>query len=325
MTEAYADHRSPEGNNSARPARLPGIFSLAGDTPLLPVDLTTPGRRPCRLYVKLEGTNPSGSVKDRAAALMIRGKVDSGELRPGVTLLDASSGNFACAVAMFGRALGLDVTVVCNETLTADKARFIRYFGGQVVANDFGPYTYDGNRQCRMMLEQPGDRSYCFLDQLHNWDNPRAHETTTGPEILRDLPSCRLVVGSLGTGGTMLGVSRAVKGLRPDILIATVCSASGSRFPGVGAFDDGDYITPFMRTAQETCAFDFTVRINSTEVMRQLAALRGLGLFCGPQTAAVIASALRLADETDITDGIVVISGDAGWKNLDYLEQADES
>jgi cysteine synthase len=301
---------------------LPAIFSLVGNTPLLPVDLVTPQRHRSRLHVKLEGTNPSGSVKDRAAALMIRSQIDSGTLLPGYTLLDASSGNFACAVAMFGRALGIDVTVVCNETLTEDKRRFVGYFGGQVVANDFGSYTYDGNRKCRAMLEQPDGRTYCFLDQLHNWDNPLAHEIGTGPEILRDLPGCRLVVGSLGSGGTMLGVSRAIKRARPDVLVAAVCSSSGSRFPGVGAFDDGDYVTPFLQVARETKAFDFTVRTDSAEVMRQLARLSGLGMFCGPQTGAVISAALRLADEIGLDDGIVIISGDAGWKNWNYLGQA---
>jgi [CysO sulfur-carrier protein]-thiocarboxylate-dependent cysteine synthase len=306
----------------AWPKELPGVFSLVGNTPLLPVDLMTPKGHRSRLHVKLEGTNPSGSVKDRAAALMIRSQIDSGALVPGCTLLDASSGNFACALAMLGRAVGVDVTVVCNETLTAEKRRFIGHFGGRVVNNDFGSYTYDGNRKCRAMLENPGDRTYCFLDQLHNWDNPRAHEIGTGPEILRDLPSCQLIVGSLGSGGTMLGVSRAVKAVRPDVQVAAVCSASGSRFPGVGAFDDGDYVTPFLQAARETNAFDLVVRTDSAEVMRQLAILSGLGMFCGPQTGAVIAAALRLADQAGLDGDIVVISGDAGWKNWDYLEQA---
>ena len=309
--------------NFVWPKELPAIFSLVGNTPLLPIELMTPRGHRSRLYVKLEGTNPSGSVKDRAAALMIRSQIDSGTLRPGYTLLDASSGNFACALAMLGRALGVDVTVVCNETITADKRRFIDFFGGRLVINDFGSFTYDGNRKCRAMLEQPAGHTYCFLDQLHNWDNPRAHEIGTGPEILRDLPDCRLVVGSLGSGGTMAGVSRAIKGVRPDALIAAVCSSPGSRFPGVGAFDDGDYVTPFLQAARETNAFDFTVRTDSAEVLRQLGVLSRLGMFCGPQTGAVIAAALRLADEVGVDDGIVVISGDAWWKNWDYLEQAD--
>jgi hypothetical protein len=109
------------------------------------------------------------------------------------------------------------------------------------------------------------------------------------------------------------------------VLVAAVCSSSGSRFPGVGAFDDGDYVTPFLQVARETKAFDFTVRTDSAEVMRQLARLSGLGMFCGPQTGAVISAALRLADEIGLDDGIVIISGDAGWKNWNYLGQAGYS
>lgn len=288
---------------------------------MLPIELPTPAGRRVRLHVKLEGANPSGSVKDRAAVTMILGRIEAGALRPGDTLLDASSGNMACALAMFGHALGVGVTVVCNDTLTADKRRFIGHFGGRLVDNDFGPFTFDGNRKCRAMLEMPGGDRYCFLDQLHNWDNPRAHESGTGAEILRDLPGLRLIVGSLGSGGTMAGVSRAVSSVRPDVLLAAVCSASGSRFPGVGAFDDGDYVSPFLAEARRTDAFHFTVRTTGDEVMRQLAVLSGHGMFCGPQTGAVTWAALGLADDLGLDDGIVVISGDAGWKNWNYLDQ----
>jgi cysteine synthase len=303
------------------PEPLPTVFSLVGNTPMLPIELLTPAGRRARLHLKLEGANPSGSVKDRAAVAMIRGRIDAGALLPGNTLLDASSGNMACALAMFGHALGVGVTVVCNDTLTADKRRFIGHFGGRLIGNDFGPFTYDGNRKCRAMLEEPGGAKYCFLDQLHNWDNPRAHEFGTAPEILRDLPGVRLIVGSLGSGGTMTGVARAVQNARPDVLVAAVCSAPGSRFPGVGAFDDGDYVTPFLEEAGKTDAFTFTIRTAAADVMRQLAVLSGHGMFCGPQTGAVTLAALSLADETGLDDGIAVISGDAGWKNWDYLDQ----
>jgi [CysO sulfur-carrier protein]-thiocarboxylate-dependent cysteine synthase len=303
------------------PEPLPAVFSLVGNTPTLPIEFTTPGGRRARLHLKLEGANPSGSVKDRAAVAMIRGRIDVGDLRPGGTLLDASSGNMACALAMFGRALGVGVTVVCNDSLTADKRRFIAHFGGRLIDNDFGPYTFDGNRKCRALLKEPGGDRYCFLDQLHNWDNPRAHETGTGPEILRDVPGVRLIVGSLGSGGTMAGVARAVRNASADVLVAAVHSASGSRFPGVGAFDDGDYVTPFLEEARKTEAFDFTIRTAAADVMRQLAVLSGYGMFCGPQTGAVTLGALRLADEIGLDDGIAVISGDAGWKNWNYLDQ----
>src|SRR5262249_46846770 len=138
----------------------------------------------------------SGSVKDRAAVAMIRARLADGSLTPDSVLLDASSGNMACALALFGRSLGVAVEVVCNSNLTADKRRFIEYFGGRVIDNDLGPYTYDGYRKCLALVAADASGRYCFLDQLHCWDNPRAHEESTGPEILVARPGCRLVVGS---------------------------------------------------------------------------------------------------------------------------------
>ncbi len=117
---------------------------------------------------------------------------------------------------MLGRALGVDVTVVCNETITADKRRFIDFFGGRLVINDFGSFTYDGNRKCRAMLEQPAGHTYCFLDQLHNWDNPRAHEIGTRV-FQKSCATCLTVGVSLGRwalDGTMAGAAAQFKGVR---------------------------------------------------------------------------------------------------------------
>jgi cysteine synthase len=264
----------------------------------------------------LEGLNPTGSVKDRAAATMIAAKVAEGTLNRESILLDASSGNMASALAAFGRALDIAVHVVANATITTDKRRLIELFGGVVIVNDFGPYTYDGYRKCRHLLTLPGAERYCFLDQLHNPMNPYAHETGTGPEIMEEIPRCRLVVGSLGSGGTMLGVARAVRAAGHPARVAAVSSAPGSRLPGVGAFADGDYRTPFIRTAHDQGLFDFEPTVSVSASVEQQAALTACGLFCGPQTGAVTAVALQLVDELGLDDDeVVVISGDAGWKN----------
>src|SRR5262249_25378609 len=189
------------------------------------------------------------------------------------------------------------------------------YFGGRVIDNDLGPYTYDGYRKCLALVAADASGRYCFLDQLHCWDNPRAHEESTGPEILVARPGCRLVVGSLGSGGTMLGVARALRRAGHPALVAGVSSAPGSRLPGVGAFDDGDYATPFVRTAETEGTFAYWPRVARDEALAYQSRLVSCGLFCGPQTGAVVAAALRLADELDLTGDVVVISGDAGWKN----------
>lgn len=296
---------------------IPAIFDHAINTPLIPIELTTPRKKPVRILVKMESANPSGSVKDRAAIAMIRDKIETGNLKPETTILDASSGNMAAALALYGAALGVAVTVVCSPSLTAGKRHVITYFGAQLIDNDLGPYTFDCYRKCLDILAKAPAGRYCFMDQLHNPINPAAHQHTTGPEIMRDVPDVRMVVGSLGTGGTMLGVARALRDAGSRAYLVAVCSASGTRFPGVGSFDDGDYRTPFIKTAEEEKVFDTITRIRHDEAMFQLAALRGYGLFCGPQTGAVLAGALRAAELTGIRERIVVISGDAGWKNWD--------
>jgi [CysO sulfur-carrier protein]-thiocarboxylate-dependent cysteine synthase len=291
------------------PTALPGPFAAIGNTPLVPVRLGE-----VRLLLKLEGLNPSGSVKDRAAASMLRHKILTRELRPGQVLLDASSGNMAGALACCGRALGLDVHVVCNATITADKRRFIEYFGATLIENDFGPYTYDGYRKCRELVARDGD-SYCFLDQLHNPLNPYAHEQGTGPEILRDLPSVRLIIGSLGSGGTMLGIGRAVRAAGHGALVAAVASAPGNRMAGVGAFADGDYRTPFIAEAEREGLFAETCLVTVETALRWQRAVLAQGIFCGAQTGAVVAAAMDLASRYGLRDGVVAVSGDAGWKS----------
>lgn len=299
-------------------SRFPAIFGLVGDTPLAPLRLRTPRGGHTVVHLKLEGSNPTGSVKDRAARAMLCDAVESGRLQPGMVLLDASSGNMACSLSAMGAALGHEVAVVCNGSLTTGKRRFIEHFGARLIANDYGPYTYDGYRKCLDLLEARGERFF-FLDQLHNWCNPQAHQSGTGPEILHDLPDVRMIVGSIGSGGTMLGVSRAVRSVAEGVRIIAVVSAPGSRLPGVGVFDDGDYRTPFVEAATVERAFDATIPVTVRNALRTLSETVRNGLSCGPQTGAVLHAALLAADEYAVDDGIVVLSGDAGWKNWDLI------
>ncbi|WP_030212554.1 PLP-dependent cysteine synthase family protein [Streptomyces sp. NRRL WC-3626] len=296
------------------PDKLPGPFQALGNTPLVAVTLTTPAGRAVRVHIKLEGLNPSGSVKDRAAVSMIKAAIREERLRPGHVLLDASSGNMAGALATYGRALGVDVHVVCNDTITEAKRQMIEHFGGSVIVNDEGPYTYDGYRKCLRLLTG-GHRAYCFLDQLHSPHNPAAHEHGTGPELLSQYPDARLIVGSLGSGGTVLGVARAVRAAGHPAALAAVSSVSGSRLPGVGAFDDGDYRTPFIRELRAGALVGHWPKVTSASAARTLRQVTAAGLLCGPQTGAVVSAALDLADELDLAEGIVAVSGDAGWKN----------
>ncbi len=295
--------------------RYESTFDMVGRTPHVRVRST---RAPdARLHVKLEGWNPTGSVKDRAGLRMIREALDSGALRPGMTLLDASSGNMACALAYFGRILGYPTTLVVSSKLTQDKRNFLRYYGAAI--HQVGDFTIEGNRFCREMVEREEAGRYCFFDQLHNWANPRAHYEGTGPEILAAFPDVEVVVGSLGSGGTLYGTALYLKEQRPGIRVVAVQSAPGTKIPGTGSFDDGDYVTPFIRKGFDDGIFDRVVKIAEADAVRGTLELRDQGIFGGLQTGGVFHAAEETALDLGAAGDVVFISGDSGWKNIDKL------
>ncbi len=286
-----------------------------GRTPHLRV--RSPDAPGARMYAKLEGYNPTGSVKDRGGLRMIQEAIAAGTLRPGMTLLDASSGNMACALAYFGRVMGYPTEVVVSSKLTEDKRNFLRFY--RATIHQVGDFTIDGNRWCRELVEREGSERYHFFDQLHNWANPRAHYEGTGPEILADFPDVGMVVGSLGSGGTLYGTGKYLKEKRPEVKIVAVESAPGTKIPGTGSFSDGDYVTPFIRQGREDGIFDLTVRIHEKDAVRRTLELRDQGVFCGLQTGGVFHAAQEAARELWVEGQLVFISGDSGWKNVDNL------
>lgn len=293
------------------------VWSMVGNTPHVAVRGAHPAG--VRVWVKLEGCNPTGSVKDRAGLNLIRNAQEEGRLQPGMTLLDASSGNMACAIAYFGRLLGFATTVVANSKLTAEKRDFIQYCGATLL--QVGDFTIEGNRYCRELVEKEGKARYYFLDQLHNWANPRAHYDTTGPEILADFPEVAVVVGSLGSGGTLLGTAQFLKEQKRGVKAVAVQAAAGTKIPGTGSFDDGDYVTPFIRKGVESHIFDSTYKISERDAVRRTLELRDQGIFCGLQTGGVLHAALAYIDDHGVEGDVVIISGDAGWKNMQKLLQ----
>ncbi|HEU0076680.1 MAG TPA: cysteine synthase family protein [Longimicrobiaceae bacterium] len=295
--------------------RYENTFDMVGRTPHVRV---RSHRVPdARLHVKLEGWNPTGSVKDRAGLRMIREAQESGALRPGMTLLDASSGNMACALAYFGRLLGHPTTLVVSSKLTQDKRSFLRYYGAML--HQVGDFTIEGNRFCRELVEREEPGRYCFFDQLHNWANPRAHYETTGPEILADFPEVEVVVGSLGSGGTLYGTALYLKERRPEVRVVAVQAAAGTKIPGTGSFDDGDYVTPFIRRGFDDGLFDRVVRVSEADAVGGTLLLRDQGVFAGIQTGGVLHAAETAARDLGATGDVVFISGDSGWKNVDKL------
>lgn len=291
------------------------LLQMVGNTPHVRVQGLESAD--ARVYAKLEGYNPTGSIKDRACLYIIRSKLAAGQLQPQMTLLDASSGNMACSIAFYGKMMGYPTTVVANSKLTVDKRNFIKYFGATLL--EVGDFTIDGNRACREMVEQAEPGRYCFLDQLHNWANPQAHYETTGPEILADFPELAMIVASLGSGGALCGTAQFLKEARPGVKVVAVQAASGAKIPGAGSFDDGDYITPFIQKGFSEQIFDHRYKVNEQDAARRTLQLRDQGIFAGLQTGAVLHAALACIREFSIVGDIVLLSGDAGWKNMGRL------
>jgi cysteine synthase len=296
--------------------RADNFEGLVGNSPVVrfrAADLPSAAR----LWIKLEGRNPTGSVKDRACTFLLRDALRSGLLRLGMTILDASSGNMACSIAYFGRILGYKVKVVCGSKLTEDKANFIRFFGAELIRH--GHITLEGNQLCRQQILPAAPGRYCFLDQLHNWANPKAAYETMGPEILTNFPDIAAVAGSLGSGGTMYGTARYFKDRNSPAIMITTEANTGTKLPGTGGFDDGDYITPFIEKGFAEMLFTRRQKISYAEAVNRTRQLADQGFFVGLQTGGVVQAAIDAARALDISGDIVAISGDSGWKNMDAL------
>jgi cysteine synthase B len=202
------------------PDRATSIVDLVGRTPLLDLTAQTPGLAPrVRLYAKLEGFNPGGSVKDRAALWMVRHGLATSALRPGKTIIDSTSGNTGIALAMIGAAFGYPVTLVLPDNVSRERKRTISAFGAQLIFSS-GLEGSDGAiRLCREVIAAAPER-YFKPDQYNNPMNPQAHYESTGPEIW-DATAGRVthLVASIGTGGTIMGTGRYLRQRNPAIRV----------------------------------------------------------------------------------------------------------
>jgi [CysO sulfur-carrier protein]-thiocarboxylate-dependent cysteine synthase len=288
---------------------------LIGNTPLIKFKLEKFPE--ANFYVKMESFNPTGSIKDRACIYNINSAIKNGQLNKNKTILDASSGNMACALAFFGKILGFDVKVVCNSKLTEDKKNFIQYFGAELEI--IGDMTIEGNNWCRNLAKSTESQNrFCFLDQLHNPANPLASYETLGPEIHKDLPNVKAVVGSMGSGGSMCGVARYFKERKPDTQIFTSQSASGTKIPGTGTFVDGDYVTPFIEELRSNYRDTFLINQQQAEIRTK--ELSRQGIYAGFQAGGVLEASCNAIEKYNLKGDIVMIIGDAGWKNMDKLK-----
>lgn len=274
-----------------------GIPGLVGRTPLLELP-TRCQNSSVRLFGKLEGNNPGSSVKDRAAWSMIRGAEQRGDLQRGMTLIEPTSGNTGIALAMIASARGYPIELVMPANSTAERVRTMRAFNANVILT---PAEKSMEGAIDFARNRASEDSYLMLDQFSNPDNPLAHFETTGPEIWSDTAGqITHFVSAMGTTGTIMGVSRFLKGKKSDISIIGCQPAEGSRIPGIRRWPK-EYLPKFFERER----IDREVEVNQSDAEENARWLaKEVGLFCGISAAGAVLAAQRICSE--LTEGVVV-------------------
>jgi cysteine synthase len=290
------------------------LLDLIGNTPL--VELRPVGD--VRIYAKLEGQNPSGSIKDRVAKGMIETAEASGELEPGRELLEPTSGNTGISLALVAKLKGYSLTCVMPENATDERKRLLRLFGAQIV---FSPSAEGSNGAVRAALELAEREPKYFMPfQYANEANPRAHYEGTGAEIAAALDGVDVVAAGLGTGGTLMGVGERLRESFPDVVVAAAEPLPGDPVMGLRSLDDG-YVPPILDVSK----LDRKLLVTNEESVREVRRLLDEeGLFAGVSAGAVSHVARKLAGELD--GGVVVaVLADGGWKYLsaDFWDAED--
>lgn len=286
----------------------PTVEAYVGNTPLVRLQRLTPATGAVVL-VKLEGNNPAGSVKDRPAMRMIRGAAERGEIQPGDTLIEATSGNTGIALAMAAAIRGYRMCLVMPEHMSIERRALMLAYGARIVLT-----PQDGGMEAAIdrAREMVAAGEGVMLDQFSNQDNPLAHYEATGPEIWRDTGGqVTHFVSSMGTTGTIMGVSRYLKEQNPAVRIIGVQPADGSSIPGIRRWPS-DYLPRIYDPARVDRIIDVTQE-DAERTTRELAAREGI--FVGISAGGAVAAALRIAAE--IEHGVIVtIAPDRGDRYL---------
>lgn len=284
------------------------IEDLVGNTPLVRL-VKIPVKKEVTIFCKLEGHNPGGSVKDRAALGMINGALERGDVKKGDTLVEATSGNTGIALAMIAALKGLKMKLVMPEDATEERIKSMEAFGAEVILTP-AEKTIEYSRELAQQLAD--EKGYYQLNQFANPDNYKMHEKTTGPEIWRDTDGKTThFVSAMGTTGTIMGVSRYLKLQNPDVQIVGTQPTEGSSIPGIRRWSP-----EFLPEIFDTDRVDQTVDVSqeeSTEMARRMA--KEEGIFAGMSSGGALAAALKVADQID--EGVIVcITCDRGDRYL---------
>jgi cysteine synthase B len=291
-----------------KPLVADSLLSLVGNTPLVELKRLTP-KPSVRMYAKLEGENPTGSIKDRVAKAMIDAAEAAGELQPGRELLEPTSGNTGISLALIAKLKGYHLTCVMPANATEERRRLLQLYGATIIDS---PADQGSNGAVKLALElAEREPRYYMPFQYANPANPRAHYEGTGAEIADALDRVDLLVAGLGTGGTLMGTGERLRESFPDIVVAAAEPLPGDLVMGLRSLDDG-YVPPILDISK----LDRKVLVSNAESVRAVRALLDLeGIFAGVSAGAVVHVARTLAAELD--EGVVVcVLADAGWKYL---------
>src|SRR5579863_8382971 len=280
------------------------LLDLIGNTPLVELRrLSPPG---VTIYAKLEGQNPTGSIKDRVARAM----VDAADLEPGSELLEPTSGNTGISLALVAKLRGLSLTCVMPENATPERRLVLELFGARIIDS---PAAEGSNGAVRLAQElAASDGRYTMLFQYANPANPRAHYEGTGAEIVRDLPRVDALVAGLGTGGTLMGTAKRLREAFPGVVVAAAEPFPGDAVMGLRSLEDG-YVPPILDVSK----LDRKLLVSNAE---SVAAVRALlqreGIFAGVSAGAVVHVARRIAADLPEGSTVVAVLADGGWKYL---------
>ena len=287
---------------------FPTLESTVGNTPLVRLQRMA-GNTTNTLLVKLEGNNPAGSVKDRPALTMIRRAEERGEIRPGDTLIEATSGNTGIALAMAAAMKGYRMVLIMPEHMSVERRAVMKTFGAEIILVS-KEASMEGARDLAKEMEARGEGK--VLDQFSNPDNPLAHYQGTGPEIWRDTAgSVTHFVSAMGTTGTIMGTSRYLKEQNPAVEIVGVTPSEGSSIPGIRRWPEA-----YLPSIFDAASIDRTIEVDQTDAERttlELAAREGI--FAGISSGGAVAAALTLSQQVEQAV-IVAIICDRGDRYL---------
>jgi len=273
---------------------MAGIIDLIGNTPMAEITRLNPNPR-VKIYAKLEGNNPGGSVKDRPALNMVRSAIERGDIKQGTTLIEATSGNTGIALAMIARLFGLDIELVMPASSTRERTLTMEAFGAKVI-------LLESIEACRDYAEEKGrNSSYFVLNQFSNPDNYHAHYKTTGPEIWKDTEGkITHFVSSMGTTGTIMGTSMFLKEQNKAVQIIGCQPTEDSCIPGIRRWPE-EYLPKIYDPKRVDRIMDISQQ-DASSMARRLAKVEGI--FAGMSSGGAAEAAIRLAAELD--EGLIV-------------------